>query len=132
MIKKLTRFEVADIKAVAQRTSALRRRRESVYNKILALNEELEGLDHTIQRWEEPILGITEGLYSVDALKHIKDCHLIIDEPENPAEAEAEATQPAEGEAQLAETALSDDNTIPEDAVEAIVEVDGNSHNPAE
>ena len=68
MIKKLTRFEVADIKAVAQRTSALRRKRESIFNKILALNEELNGIDHTIQRWEEPILGITEGLPSVVAL----------------------------------------------------------------
>jgi len=122
MIKKLTRFEVADIKAVAQRTSALRRKRESVYHKILALNEELEGLDHTIQRWEEPILGITEGLSSVDALKRIKDYELVINEPENYTEVE---TQPIE-------TKLSDDNTIPDEAIEAIAEVEGNSYNPAE
>lgn len=122
MIKKLTRFEVADIKAVAQRTSALRRKRESVYHKILALNEELEGLDHTIQRWEEPILGITEGLSSVDALKRIKDYELVIDEPENHTEVE---TQPIE-------TELSNDNTIPEESYGIAEEVEGNSYNPAE
>lgn len=130
MIKKLTRFEVADIKAVAQRTSALRRKRESVYHKMLALNEELEGLDHTIQRWEEPILSITEGLPSVEALKRIKDYELVIDEPEN--HTEAEAAEAAQVEAQPIETELSDDNTIPEEVIEAITEVEGNSYNPAE
>jgi len=130
MIKKLTRFEVADIKAVAQRTSALRRKRESVYHKMLALNEELEGLDHTIQRWEEPILGITEGLSSVDALKRIKDYELVIDEPEN--HTEAEAAEAAQVEAQPIETETPDDYTIPYAGFDAIAEVEGNSHNPAE
>lgn len=122
MIKKLTRFEVADIKAVAQRTSALRRKRESIYNKILALNEELDGLDHTIQRWEEPILGITEGLTSVEALKRIKDYKLVINEPDVPNE---EAPQPAE-------TEIPSDNYTPEETSSVNEEVEGNSYNPAE
>lgn len=130
MIKKLTRFEVADIKAVAQRTSALRRKRESIYHKMLALNEELEGLDHTIQRWEEPILGITEGLSSVDALKRIKDYELVIDEHENPVE--TDAAEASRVETQPTDTETPDDNTIPDEAIEAIAEVEGYSHNPAE
>lgn len=130
MIKKLTRFEVADIKAVAQRTSALRRKRESIYHKILALNEEMECLDHTIQRWEEPILGITEGLSAADALKKIKDYELVIDEPENPNDAYASGA--SQVEIQPIETEMPNDNTIPDEAIEAIAEVEGYSHNPAE
>lgn len=122
MIKKLTRFEVADIKAVAQRTSALRRKRESIFNKILALNEELNGLDHTIQRWEEPILGITEGLPSVVALEHIKDYELIINEDEAPNE---ETPYPSE-------TEMPSDNYTPEETSSVNEEVEGNDYNPAE
>lgn len=122
MIKKLTRFEVADIKAVAQRTSALRRKRESIFNKILALNEELNGIDHTIQRWEEPILGITEGLPSVVALEHIKDYELIINEDEAPSE---ETPHPSE-------TEMPSDNYTPEETSYVNEEVEGNGYNPAE
>lgn len=122
MIKKLTRFEVADIKAVAQRTSALRRKRESVYNKILALNEEMDGLDHTIQRWEEPILGITEGLSSVEALKRIKDYELVIDEPEEPDEDAPQHT----------ETEIPSDNYTPEETPSVDGVVEGYGYNPAE
>lgn len=122
MIKKLTRFEVADIKAVAQRTSALRRKRESVYKKILELNDEMEGLDHTIQRWEEPILGITEGLSSVEALKRIKDYELVIDEPDVPNE---EVPQPTE-------TEIPSDNYTPEETPSVNEEVEGYGYNPAE
>lgn len=82
MIKKLTRFEVADIRAVAQRTSALRRKRASVWNRIVRLNDELDELDHIISRWEEPILGITEGLSAVDAMKRIRRNYLVFDGPE--------------------------------------------------
>lgn len=122
MIKKLTRFEVADIKAVAQRTSALRRKRESVYKKILELNEEMEGLDHTIQRWEEPILGITEGLSSVEALKRIKNYELVIDEPDVPNEEVP----------QLADAEIPSDNYTPEGTSSVNEEAEGNGYNPAE
>lgn len=122
MIKKLTRFEVADIKAVAQRTSALRRKRESVYKKILELNDEMEGLDHTIQRWEEPILGITEGLSSVEALKCIKNYELVIDDPD----------VPNEDVPQLADAEIPSDNYTPEGASSVNEEVEGNGYNPAE
>lgn len=89
MIKELTRFEVADIKTVAQRTAMLRRKRESIMRNIEKLNGELEEIDANILRWERPILELTEGIYSVDALKLIKDGKLYINEPEENNEAQA-------------------------------------------
>lgn len=89
MIKELTRFEIADIKTVAQRTAMLRRKRESIMRNIEKLNGELEEIDANILRWERPILELTEGIYSVDALKLIRDGKLYINEPEENNDAPA-------------------------------------------
>lgn len=98
MIKELTRFEVADIKTVAQRTAMLRRKRESIMRNIEKLNGELEDIDSNILRWERPILELTEGIYSVDALKLIKDGKLYINEPEENNEAPAPAEENIPGD----------------------------------
>lgn len=109
MIKELTRFEVADIKTVAQRTAMLRRKRESIMRNIEKLNGELEEIDANILRWERPILELTEGIYSVDALKLIKDGKLYINEPEenNEAPAPAEENIPAENQSEYDEEGVA-------------------------
>lgn len=98
MIKELTRFEVADIKTVAQRTAMLRRKRESIMRNIEKLNGELEDIDANILRWERPILELTEGIYSVDALKLIRDGKLYINEPEKNNEASASTGEDIPGD----------------------------------
>lgn len=88
MVKKLTRFEIADIKVVMARTSSLRRKRDAIVGKIASLEKELEVINSTIDKWEEPIMDITCGLSPEEALGHIVDGVLTFSEDETRTEAE--------------------------------------------
>ena len=120
MIKKLTRFEIANIKVVLARTSSLRKKRDSLIHKITSLEEELDAVSASISKWEEPISDIIGELAPEDVLAHIKDGVLTYGEPEvnteNKQEAEpTSAVNPENEDLPVdTETVMSNESTVSE------------------
>lgn len=67
-MKKLSRFEVAQIKRTAQNVKMMRIRRKRLTEKRDALNTELDMLNQSIEVFEAPIRIITGGLSSEEYL----------------------------------------------------------------
>ena len=67
-MKKLSRFEVAQIKRTAQNVKMMRSKSKRLTEKRDALNTELDMLNQSIEAFETPIRIITGGLSSEEYL----------------------------------------------------------------
>ena len=67
-MKKLSRFEVAQIKRTAQNVKMMRSKSKRLTEKRDALNIELDMLNQSIEAFETPIRIITGGLSSEEYL----------------------------------------------------------------
>ena len=67
-MKKLSRFEVAQIKRTAQNVKMMRNKSKRLTEKRDALNTELDMLNQSIEVFETPIRIITGGLSSEEYL----------------------------------------------------------------
>ena len=69
MAIELNRMQLAAIKRAAKNVQPLRSKKARLMQKVDALNQEIEGIDATIEAWENPVRAMTGGYSSEEILR---------------------------------------------------------------
>jgi uncharacterized protein YhaN len=69
MVINLNRMQLAAIKRAAKNVQPLRSKKARLMQRVEALNKEIEGIDATIEAWENPVRAMTGGYSSEEILR---------------------------------------------------------------
>lgn len=69
MVINLNRMQLAAIKRAAKNVQPLRSKKARLIQRVEALNKEIEGIDATIEAWENPVRAMTGGYSSEEILR---------------------------------------------------------------
>ena len=69
MVNNLNRMQLAAIKRAAKNVQPLRSKKARLMQRVEALNKEIEGIDATIEAWENPVRAMTGGYSSEEILR---------------------------------------------------------------